>query len=77
MAKRGPLAEPEDYAATFQGFKPGEKVLQDLVARFHDRDTYVAGALEGERETQRRAAQKEVITWILRKIGQVGETTNE
>jgi len=73
LEKAQPLAEPEDYAATFEGFRPGAKVLQDLVARFHDRDIYATGGLEGARETERRAAQKDVITFILRRIGQTGE----
>jgi len=71
--KAQPLAEPEDYSATFEGFRPGQKVLADLVARFHDRDIYATGGLEGARETERRAAQKDVITFILRRIGQTGE----
>jgi len=65
------LATPEDYAATFEGFKPGTKVLQDLCARFHDRNTYSPGGVEGQRETERRAAQKEVVTWILRRMGKI------
>lgn len=70
------LATPEDYAATFQGFKPGQNVLKDLVARFHDRTIYVSGGLEGSRETEKRAAQKEVIAFILRRIGQIGGDDN-
>lgn len=66
-----PLATPEDYVATFEASKSGQKVLEDLMARFHDGDTYVAGGHEGQRETERRAAQKGVLTFILRRIGQV------
>jgi hypothetical protein len=68
-----PLATHEDYAATFEGFKPGQKVLEDLLARFHDRAIYSAGGIEGARETERRAAQKDVVGFILRRIGQVEE----
>lgn len=68
--KATPLAAPEDYVATFQGFKPGTKVLEDLVARFHDRRIYSPGGTEGSRETDRRAARKEVIEFILARIGQ-------
>lgn len=68
----GPLlANAEDYRATFEGFRPGQKVLEDLVARFHDRRTYVAGGMEGQRETDRRAAQKEVVGFILNRLGQI------
>lgn len=65
------IATPEDYVATFESFKHGQKVIEDLVARFHDRSIYVAGGLEAQRETERRAAQKDVITFILRRIGQI------
>jgi len=71
--KAQPLATPEDYAATFEGFKPGQNVLQDLCARFHDRQIYSPGGVEGARETERRAAQKDVVGFILRRIGQIGE----
>ena len=67
------IAPAEDYVATFAGFKPGQNVLEDLVARFHDRPVYVAGGLEGQRETEKRAAQKEVVGFILRRIGQIKE----
>lgn len=68
------IATPEDYVATFQGFRPGQKVLEDLVARFHDRAIYVSGGIEAQRETEKRAAQKEVVSFILKRIGQIGET---
>lgn len=71
-----PLAAPGDYVATFEGFRPGQNVLADLCARFHDRSIYTPGGLEGARETERRAAQKDVITFILRRIGQIGEDPN-
>jgi len=67
------LATPEDYRQTFEGFKPGQKVLEDLLARFHDRAVYVRGGIEAQRETEARAAQKEVIGFILRKLGQIEE----
>ena len=75
MAERTP-ATPEDYQATFEGFRPGAKVLEDLLARFHDRPVYVPGGLEGQRETERRAAQKDVVGFILRKLGQIEEDNN-
>lgn len=72
-AKAEPLATSQDYQQTFEGFRPGQKVLEDLCARFHDRSIYVPGGLEGARETERRAAQKDVITFILRRLGQLDE----
>lgn len=71
------IAQPEDYVATFEGFKPGANVLEDLVARFHDRPIYVPGGIEAQRETEKRAAQKEVIGFILRRIGHIKEDVNE
>jgi len=71
------IATAEDYVATFEGFKPGTKVLEDLLARFHDRPVYVRGGLEGQRETEARAAQKEVVGYILRKLGQIQEDKND
>jgi hypothetical protein len=61
------------YSRVFVGFHEGTEVLQDLVARFHDRSIHVAGGIEAQRETEKRAAQKEVIGFILRKIGQVSQ----
>lgn len=66
-----PVATVEDYVQTFEGFGPGRKVLEDLVARFHDRPVYVKGGVEAERETNARAAQQAVIGHILRKLGQI------
>jgi hypothetical protein len=70
MAEAQDLATAQDYEATFVGFKPGQSVLEDLTAHFHDRKVYVRGGIEGQRETDRRAAQKEVIEFILGRIGQ-------
>lgn len=68
-----PLSEGA-YHRVFVGHKEGAAVLEDLVARFHDREIYVKGAIEGQRETEKRAAQKEVIGFILRRIGQVHQS---
>lgn len=69
-SKQKQLATPEDYRQTFVTFKPGQKVLEDLCAQFHDRSIWVKGGVEGQRETERRAAEKNVIAFILRKAGQ-------
>lgn len=73
MSQNREIAPAEDYVATFEGFKPGQNVLEDLVARFHDRPIWVPGGLEAQRETDKRAAQKEVVGYILRRLGQVKE----
>lgn len=68
------LAPAEMYHRVFVGHHEGATVLEDLVARFHDRPVYVAGGREGQRETEKRAAQKEVLGFILRRIGQIHQT---
>lgn len=49
----------------------GEKMLLDLTARFYDRPVYVQGGADAARETERRAAQNEVVAFMLRQLGQV------
>jgi hypothetical protein len=69
--KREELAPAEMYHRVFVGHAEGAKVLEDLVARFHDRAIHVPGGIEGQRETEKRAAQKEVIGFVLRRIGSI------
>lgn len=71
------IATAEDYKQTFEGFRPGQKVLEDLLARFHDRPVYVAGGMEAQRETEARAAQKEVVGFILRKLGTIEQENDD
>lgn len=63
---------PEVYQRVFEGHHEGTLILADLTARFFDIEVYVAGP-DGERETSRRAAQREVVRFILRKLSQVPE----
>jgi len=63
----------EAYYRVFVGHHEGAKVLEDLTARFFDVEVYVAGGIEAQRETERRAARREVLRYILTKIGQVGQ----
>lgn len=51
----------------------GDTVLTDLTAKFHDCPTYVPGGIEGQRETERRAARKEVVAYILARLGKLNE----
>lgn len=60
-------ATPEMFARVFEGMPEGGVILQDLVSRF-GRNPYVAGGHEGDRETCRRAGQREVVDFILRRI---------
>lgn len=62
------IAPPEMYHRVFVGHAEGAKVLEDLVARYHDRSVWVAGGVDGQRETEKRAAQREVVGFILRRL---------
>lgn len=44
----------------------GAAVLEHLMRLFRAQTIYTPGGLEGQRETDRRAAQKEVVDYILR-----------
>lgn len=66
-------ARPAQYVAVFARDPTGRAVLEDLQGRFYDREIYVKGGPEGARETERRAAHREVIAFIHRMIA-VGET---
>ena len=46
----------------------GPHVLNHLDALFRARVTYVPGGIEAQRETERRAAQKDVVDYILSMI---------
>lgn len=69
-------APPEMYSRVFVGHGEGAIVLEDLVARFYDRPSYVKGAMDGARETDYREGRRAVVGFILGQIGQVqrGET---
>jgi len=56
------------YFDVFVRDASGVRVLEHLQAIFFDRPGYKAGGLEGQRETDRRAAHREVIDFIHRQI---------
>lgn len=62
---------PEAYVRVFEGHHEGVLILEDLVRRFYDVNTYVAGGIEGQRESDRRSARREVVHYILTRIGSV------
>lgn len=64
---------PEAYARVFVQHHEGVAILEDLVARFYDVNVFVPGGIDAQRETDRRAARREVVHYILTKIGQVGK----
>lgn len=59
---------PESYAVVFERDPVGKAILEDLVARFHDRALFVK---DSARETDFRLGQRDVLQFILRRIGQV------
>lgn len=64
---------PEAYARVFEGHHEGVLILADLTRRFYDVNTYVPGGMDGQRESDRRSARREVVHFILTQIGQVGK----
>lgn len=68
-----PKADAAMYARVFEGHHEGAAILQDLTARFFDVEVYVPGGIEAQRETERRAARREVVRYILTRIAQVGQ----
>lgn len=73
----GRRADPAMYARVFEGHAEGALILEDLVARFYDVPLYVAGGHEGERETLRKVARREVVQFILQRLGQVADPEAE
>lgn len=64
-------ADAPMYHRVFVQHAEGALVLEDLLARFHDRKIWQPGGAEGARETERRAAQAEVIRFVLGMCGQL------
>ena len=64
-------ADPGTYERVFVTNPDGALVLQDLLARFHDRKMWAPGGEEGRRETERRAAEAGVLRFILGRLGQL------
>lgn len=69
-------ATPEVYSRVFVDNPEGALILEDLTARFHDRQVYVQGGIEAERETAKRAAENGVIGFILRRVAQIHDRPN-
>lgn len=71
MQDRQPL-DPGAYSRVFTT-GDGAAVLEDLVARFYDVNVWH----QDQRETDRRAARREVLQFILARIGQVNDAPAE
>lgn len=72
-----PTVTPEMYSRVFVQNPEGALVLEDLLSRFHDRRIWASGGVEGGRETERRAAQMEVLRFILGRVGQLPESPED
>jgi hypothetical protein len=66
-------ATAEMYARVFNGHAEGAILLEDLVARFYDRRSFTPGGVEGARMTDFKEGRREVVSFILKQIGQVKE----
>lgn len=62
-----PKATPQDYQQLFEDMPQGRLILEDLVARFGG-NPYVRGGVEASRETDYRAGQLRVVSFILDRI---------
>lgn len=62
-----PKATPDDYVAIFEQDPRGALILEELVARFGG-NPYVRGGVEAARETDYRAGQLRVVSYILDRI---------
>lgn len=67
MKERDAVADAAMYARIFEDHAEGVLILEDLVARFYDVNVWH----QDQRETDRRAARREVLQFILNRIGQV------
>lgn len=76
-AAKTPQADGPMYHRVFVEHAEGRLVLEDLLARFHDRKIWQPGGNDGARETERRAAQMEVVRFILGRTGQLPEARDQ
>jgi len=60
-------ATPADYQSVFENTNSGQKILDDLVVRFH-RNPYVQGGHEADRQTAYNAGRNSVVDHILRQV---------
>lgn len=59
-------ADPTLYNRVFSSHD-GQKVLEDLAARYYYVKTYVPGGVEAQRESDARGARRDVIDFIIRR----------
>lgn len=64
-----PIVTPEMYAQVFGPGTAGEKVLEDLIAKFVRPPVY-EGGIDGVRKSDARAGQRRPLDYIMLKINQ-------
>lgn len=69
-----PIVTPEMYAQVFGPGTAGEKVLDDLIAKFV-RGPVFKGGIDGQRLTDRNAGMRLPLDFIISKINQAGGVT--
>lgn len=67
---------PDTYRRLFEDNADGRDVLEQLVARFGGQP-YTRGGVEAARETDFKAGQLEVVTFILRQINRAHGVIDE
>jgi hypothetical protein len=66
-----PVVTPEMYAQVFGPGTAGEKVLEDLIAKFI-RPPVFDGGIDGVRKSDFRSGSRRVLDFIMLKINQAG-----
>ncbi len=69
MPAERPIVTPAMYAQVFGPGTPGEKVLEDLIAKFVRPPVYQDG-IDGIRKSDRNAGQRRPLDFIMLKINQ-------
>lgn len=69
MPAERPTVTPEMYAQVFGPGTPGEKVLEDLIAKFV-RPPVFKGGIDGQRISDRNHGMRMPLDFIMRKIDQ-------
>tara|TARA_R110000868_G_scaffold197434_1_gene443583 strand:+ start:4458 stop:4703 length:246 start_codon:yes stop_codon:yes gene_type:complete len=65
----------ELYQSLFLNSPNGDKVLEDLMGIFYDKNIFVKGGVEGDRQTTFNLGSREVLSFILRNLNQTIEVT--
>ena len=67
----------EAYRRVFITNPEGAEVLADLVGRFYDRELFVPGGADAERDTLHRIGMRSVVIDIMRQVAEPIKPTTE